>query len=128
MQNKTRRPNPAQGDFLIASLPHTGTLTVKGGYDQDATVTLPTGLDSGNWYIVPWVDPYGAVLQDSLAVNVNPDDPSDLLSENFKARPINVLGALPDLMVTSVTAPAQATAGGDFKVSWIVSNNGILAA
>src|SRR5262249_52867437 len=123
-QNKNRRPNPDQGDYLLASFPHTGALPLNAGYDQQVQVTLPHNLDSGTWYIVPWVDPFGTVLQNSLASNVNPDDPSDLLSENFKARPISVISAQPDLQVTSVTAPASAAAGGSYTVSWTVTNKG----
>ena len=70
------RPNPNQGDILLATIPHTGGLDVKAGYDQTVDVQIPQGLDSGTYYITPWVDPYGVVLQDELAVNVNPDDPN----------------------------------------------------
>ena len=52
---------------------------------------------------------YDAVFESNFAQNVNPDDPSTLDSNNFKARQIDVIGnpvpALPDLIVTDLTMP-----------------------
>ena len=72
------RPNPNDGDILLTSITHTGGLAVKAGYDQPVNITIPQQVASGTYYITPWVDPYGVVLQDELAVNVNPDDPNQI--------------------------------------------------
>ena len=78
------RPNPNQGDVLLSSFTHTGALAVKAGYDQTVNIQVPPQLDSGTYYITPWVDPYGVVLQDELAINVNPDDPNQINNDNYK--------------------------------------------
>ncbi len=118
------RPHPSQGDVLLATVAHTGALAPGAGYDQVAQVTLPTNLDSGTYYLIPWSDPYDVVLEDTLAVNTNPDDPNEFDNNNYKARAIDIIGALPDLVVTSVVAPAQAKGGTAFHVSWTVENTG----
>jgi subtilase family serine protease len=122
------RPNPNQGDILLTSFTHNGSLDVKAGYDQTVNVTIPDQLDSGNYYITPWVDPYGVVLQDELAVNVNPDDPNQINNDNYKNQLILVLGALPDLAVTAVQGPAQIQGGNPVTISWTVQNQGIADA
>ena len=120
-RDKTR-PIPAQGDILLTQFTHTGSLDVKAGYDQTVSVTLPANLDPGTYYITPWTDLYSVVLQDTLAVNVNPDDPNNFYSDNYKAQSIDVLAPLPDLVVTSVTAPKQAKGGDTITVTWTVQN------
>src|SRR5206468_3879521 len=65
------RPNPNHGDILLTSIPHAGGLAVTASYDQSANVKIPEQIDSGTYYLTPWVDPYGLVLQDELAVNIN---------------------------------------------------------
>ncbi len=122
------RPNPNHGDVLLKTISHSGGLDVHAGYDQTVNVQIPAELDSGTYYVTPWVDPYGVVLQDQLATNVNPDDPAQLLSENYKNQSILVLGALPDLVVTSVDAPAVIDGGNTVTVTWTVENIGIADA
>ena len=61
------RPHPGQGDRQLKSLAHVGRLDRNAGYDIITTVTLPTGLVSGTYYITPWSDSYDAVLEDTLA-------------------------------------------------------------
>src|SRR5262249_19909203 len=58
--------------------------------------------------------------------NLNPDAPTDIDGNDFKARPIAVLGGMgvPDLAVTSVTAPAHTDAGNPMSVTWTVKNTG----
>ena len=69
---------------------------------QVVTVTLPTGI-SGNYFILPWTDTFDVVFESTLDVNANPDDPNELDGNNYKARPILVLGGgQPDLAVTSI--------------------------
>ena len=122
-RDKTR-PIPGQGDILLTQFTHTGGLDVKAGYDQTVSVSLPATLDPGIYYVTPWTDLYSTVLQDTLAVNVNPDDPNNLNSDNYKARQVSILAPQPDLTVTDVQAPAQAHGGDTITVSWTVQNKG----
>ena len=122
-RDKTR-PIPAQGDILLTQVTHTGTLGVLAGYDQTLSVTLPDNLAQGTYYITPWTDLYSQVLQDELAVNVNPDDPNNFQNDNYKARAITILAPLPDLTVSSITAPKTAQGGNNVNISWTVSNIG----
>ena len=122
-RDKTR-PIPAQGDILLTQVTHTGTLGVLAGYDETLSVTLPDNLDPGTYYVTPWTDLYSAVLQDELAVNVNPDDPNNFQNDNYKALAITILAPLPDLVVSSITAPASAHGGDNVNISWTVTNTG----
>src|SRR5262249_43074254 len=99
-------PRKPRFDVLLTTVTHTGSLKVGESYDQVATITLPDsahhivdGVDQveplhGDYYIMPYADAYDAVLEDTLDVNINPDDPNSLDSNNFKARPITVLSSL----------------------------------
>src|SRR4029077_7269426 len=119
------RPNVSRGDVLLATLPHQGTLgnepgvlTPPASYTVSTTVTLPKHI-SGQFYITPWADSLDEVVKDTLNVNVNPDDPHELNNDNWKAWPITVLlTPPPDLVVTSVGAPATAAGGDDYAVNW----------
>ncbi|MCU0981341.1 MAG: hypothetical protein MUF25_19485, partial [Pirellulaceae bacterium] len=120
------RPHPGQGDVLLKTLEHTGSLAIGAGYDQTVTVTLPKDLSSGTYYITPWTDPYDVVLEDTLATNVNPDDPHEIDNNNYRARAIGIIGLVlrPDLVVQAVTATDAAQGGEEFTVSWTVKNQG----
>ena len=122
-RDKTR-PIPAQGDILLTQVTHTGGLGVLAGYDQTLTVTLPDNLDPGMYFITPWTDLYGAVLQNELAVNVNQDDPNNFQNDNYKALAITILAPLPDLVVSSITAPKEAHGGDNVTIGWTVTNTG----
>ena len=117
------RPHPGQGDVLLGTYAHTGVLPRNAGYDQVVNVTLPTLLDSGVYYIMPWTDPFGNVLEDTIADNANPDDPNAIDGNNYSARAIDIIGVLPDLRVTSVTSTSVARGGDAFNVSWTVKND-----
>src|SRR5690606_25976047 len=71
------RPPPRDGDILLTSRPRSGDREGAragddgGGYDGDTLVTVPGGVDAGEWFITPWADPYDAVLEDTLADNDN---------------------------------------------------------
>ncbi|MFM2004219.1 MAG: hypothetical protein RI963_3645, partial [Planctomycetota bacterium] len=121
------RPHPGQGDFLLKTLSHKGALANKAGYDVVTTVTLPTGLASGTYYITPWTDPYDVVLEDTLADNVNPDDPREIDNNNYKARAIDVIGLsrpLPDLTVSDLIIAPTGTGGEDYTIRYTVTNEG----
>jgi hypothetical protein len=127
------RPHPGLGDVLLGTLEYTGgVLARNAGYDRTVRVSLPDSVVSGTYYIMPWVDPYALVLEDTLAVNVNPDDPNEVDNNNYKARAIDLIG-VPfdrsfDLVVQSVSAEAFEYAGEEFTFSWTVGNLGPGAA
>ena len=118
------RPNPNTGDVLLRTFGIMDTpLAVNEGLDITQSVTIPQNIASGIYHITPWVDPFGAVLEDTLAGNTNPDDPTEIDNNNYKAQAIDIIGILPDLEVISVTAPAGPVRGGDtIAVSWTVAN------
>ena len=123
------RTRPTNG-ILLGTFEHTGALEVNEGYDQTVHVTIPDNLPSGQYFITPWSDSYDAVLEDTLATNINPDDPHELDNNNYKARPIGIIGveASPapraDYAVTSVLGPAQSYAGDSYTATWTVGNLG----
>ena len=81
-------------------------------YSETVTVTLPQHF-SGQLFITPETDLYQQLDETTLAANVNPDDPNEFRSDNFKAAPIIVLPQPPpDLVVTVIKVPAT-VAGGD---------------
>ncbi len=138
-----RRPNtlPAPGpdeqiDFnkgnsaiLLGTVSRSGRLEVGESYEQVARVRLPADIASGTYYITPWTDSLDLVTEDTLAVNINPDDPNEFDNNNYKARRIEVIGytpRLPDLVVSSVQASDRTEAGRTpLVVSWEVQNRGI---
>ncbi len=125
------RPNTTKGDVLLAALPHTGVLgndptviSPPTGYDITVNVTLPKHI-SGEFYITPWSDSFDVVLKSTQDVNVNPDDPSEQNSDNFKARPITVLlTPPPDLVVTNVSPQPIGVGGDSYVLQWTVKNQG----
>jgi hypothetical protein len=125
------RPNVTKGDVLLATLPHTGVLgndpsviTLPTGYDVTTAVTLPRHI-TGQFYITAWADSFDLVHKSTQDTNVNPDDPTQLNNDNYKARPTTILlTPPPDLVVQSVTPQASAVGGDDFTVEWTVQNKG----
>src|SRR3546814_7810297 len=102
------RPHPGQGDILLTTLTYDGGVLVEdAGYDREVTVTLPEGLVSGTYYIMPWVDPYVTLLEDSLAINVNPDDPNEINSSNYRARAIDIVGVPPQTFTRAIAVDAD---------------------
>ena len=83
---------PGNDAILLGSFGHTGALAVGDSYEQVVKVRIPQQIASGTYYITAWADAYDAVLEDSLASNVNQDDPTTLDSSNFKARAIDIIG------------------------------------
>jgi hypothetical protein len=125
------RPNPTKGDILLATIPHTGVLgndptviSPPTGYDVTTNVTLPRHI-SGQFYITPWSDSFDVVLKSTQDANVNPDDPTQLNSDNYKARPITVLlTPPPDLVVTNISPQPIGVGGENYTVNWTVKNQG----
>ncbi|MBS0640889.1 MAG: hypothetical protein JSS43_13510, partial [Proteobacteria bacterium] len=127
------RPNPSKGDVLLTTLQYNGGVLTPGqGYDRTVTVQLPDHVRSGTYYLTPWVDPYATLLEDTLAANINPDDPHEVNNNNYKAGGGDIIGfkvigtpaPLPDLAVVAVN-PAPTGIGGDnYDVSWTITNTG----
>ena len=137
-----RRPNTAAfadvdgADFLkgnsarlLATVTHVGTLEVGESYEMTVRVTIPADLPSGQYFITPWSDSYDVVAEDTLAVNVNPDDPNELDNNNYKGRAIDILGytpVRPDLEISDVTTDGAVASGTDqLTVNWRVTNTGL---
>ncbi len=129
------RPHPGQGDVLLTSFQYAdGVLDVGEGYDRIVTVKLPDSVRSGEYYLTPWVDPYATLLEDTLAINVNPDDPNAVNNNNYKAGGSDLIGfrvigtppviVFPDLTVIAVVAEPQEWAGEPYTISWTVRNDG----
>ncbi len=116
---------------LLTSVVHNGALSNEPGdpdlpqsYTDTLTVTIPDHT-SGDYFLVPQTDLYQQLDATMLAGNVNPDDPNDVRSDNFKAAAVTILPQPPpDLIVTAVEAPAIAAAGTSYTLSWSVTNQG----
>ena len=127
-QNKDR-PHPVDSDgdpqdYLLASFSHTGSLEVDEFYGRTVTVRLPAQI-TGEWFITPWTDAFDVITEDTFDVNINPDDPNELDSNNYKSRPITVLlTPPPDLVVTAVVPDSTGAGGEPFSISWTVTNEG----
>ena len=88
---------------------------------------MPTGLVSGTYYITPWTDPYAVVLEDTLAINVNPDDPTEIDNNNYKARAIDVIALDipdPDLTVDEILVAQTGIGGEEYTIQYSVFNAG----
>ncbi len=124
------RPHPGS-DILLATFDHDGgALQRNAGYDRIRSVTLPGTVPSGTYYITPWVDPFSQVLEQTAVENVNPDDPNEIDNNNYKARPIGIIGTPPtptlpaEIAVHSILLDTAAAAGEEFTFGWTVENVG----
>ena len=99
-----RRPGAHKGDILLGSFTHVGNLGVGENYLGTVQVAIPENVRSGEYFVTVWSDTYDVILEDTLAANINPDDAAQVDNNNYKARPISVLGiSPPDLAVGEVT-------------------------
>ncbi len=127
-RDKTR-PNPGgNGGIQLGSFAHSGALAVGESYEQVVRVRIPQQIASGIYYITPWSDAYDAVFEDTLASNLNPDDPNEFDNNNYKARSIDIIGTpvppKPDVQVTAITTNAPGSVDEPFSVTWTVANRG----
>jgi subtilase family serine protease len=105
-------------DVALGDVLHTGALAAGDSYSALATVTLPEGI-SGSFQLFVATDVEDAVFE--RAFNAN--------NIGKSVAPIAVsLAPAPDLMVSDVTAPAQAQPGQLVSLSWTVTNTGEAAA
>ncbi|WP_167370367.1 CARDB domain-containing protein [Acinetobacter genomosp. 33YU] len=120
-----RQPNPLKGDIKLGEVKHTGNLGIQEDYLGNLTVSIPGDIKSGQYYITVWSDTYDAIIEDTLATNINLDDVTQIDNNNYKARPITVFGAIdptPDLTVIDIQAPKEISSNGDYKFSYTVRN------
>ncbi|MCB1491569.1 MAG: hypothetical protein KDJ77_07195, partial [Rhodobiaceae bacterium] len=114
--------------IYLGKVTHTGLLDIGDSYEVTLRVTLPTNLASGTYYITPWTDSSDLVVEDTLAININPDDPNEFDSNNYKGRMIEVIGYTPprpDLIAVGVTTAKPVVAGQEaLEVTWTVENQG----
>ena len=69
------KPGAYKGDILLGSFTHVGNLAVGEDYLGTAQVKIPDNVLSGDYFITVWSDTYNTILEDTLATNINPDDP-----------------------------------------------------
>ncbi|GAB1542664.1 hypothetical protein NUACC21_53380 [Scytonema sp. NUACC21] len=97
------------GDFWInAQLAESGT------YSKSQKFTLPERTGSGKWYLLVITDRYGNYQAETSDAN------------NVYAIPIDI--TIPDLTVTTGSAPTTAAVGDTVSVSWTVKNSGAVSA
>src|SRR5690606_8210778 len=114
-----------KGDILLGTFTHEGHLEINEDYLASVNVKLPENLRSGQYFVTVWSDTYDAILEDTLATNINLDDPSQFDNNNYKARPISELGITPpDLTGTDLAATPEADAPGSFSFTYTVQNRG----
>ncbi len=111
--------NPATDRFL-GSRRREGALPPGEGYTVSGfSVTIPRDV-AGDWYVFVWTDQQNSVYEFvKEKKNTNKD----------RARPpLRIRVIPPDLVVASVTAPANATAARQITVGWTVRNQGAFDA
>src|SRR5262249_34480908 len=94
-------------------------LAVGGTYTQNVSVTLPldASLSEGTYFLF--------VLTDVL--NEQPEDNES--NNRIVSGPLALtLPPLPDLVVSDITAPAEAFSNQSVQVSWVLTNQGTSAA
>ncbi|MEI7850318.1 MAG: CARDB domain-containing protein, partial [Kiritimatiellales bacterium] len=96
-------------DYLLGSYSHSGTLANGGTYAQTNTVTLPSGLGSGTYYLILQAD-YNNNLAESVETN------------NVLAIPVTLV--LPDLAPVSLSTEGVPQAGRPLTVTYAVTNQG----
>jgi hypothetical protein len=100
--------------ILLGKFPHQGALASGASYSSDPSVTLPIGV-YGQFYFLVQTDFSGQVFENGATGNN--------VAATTSAETIN-LTPPPDLVVSSISAPATATAGQPFTFSYTVTNAG----
>lgn len=104
----------------LGTFTHWGDLQPGDGYGQTASVTLPAVL--GTNYLFVYTDSGNTVYEGPWETNNLALAPQPIFITNV-APP-----SLPDLRVTSLSAPYAAVGGQNISVSWSVANSGVAAA
>ena len=120
-----RRPSVVKGDILLGEINHQGHLKIGEDYLGSIQARIPEEIESGQYYLTVWSDSYNVILEDTQSSYLNPDDPSDIDNNNYRAQAVRVLGTtllLPDLVVNKIVAPTVAKAGEKYSFSYTVQN------
>ena len=102
------------GEIFMGSFSHGGPLPAGSIYQASATITLPYRF-SGAYYVMVWTDSGNNLGEASNQNNHSTISPTPILVAQ---------APLPDLQVTSVTAPTYALEGQNITVNWAVTNAG----
>ncbi|MBF9219603.1 CARDB domain-containing protein [Hymenobacter ruricola] len=110
---------------------HAGqTLNVNAAYNDNLRIPIPHTTPTGDYYLYVFTDDNNEVFETASTNNVNPrtlvhyNTPTP--HDHLEYVPVHVtLRPPPDLVITSVTAPAAATAGTSLPVSWVGRNAGL---
>lgn len=85
-------------------------------YTKTATFTVPYNLPTGA-YTLSIIPNSGGLQTESTRLN-------NTSTQNININPV----PLPDLVVTSLSAPVEGVGGQSFYLTWVVTNNGTAAA
>jgi subtilase family serine protease len=99
-------------DVLLAGIHAVPALSGGTGHSANTTVTIPSTVPAGSYYILAKADADNAVGETQETNNVT-------------ARSVQAGG---DLIVTALTVPAKAAAGGSLTVSETIANQGASTA
>ena len=123
-------PNAGDGnDIYLGSQYHGGSLGVGQTYVAQKSFTLPTNLAAGTYYVLVRTDrpiaPNSASINDVNHVfEATQEENNTRATASFAVAASNV----PDLVVTSVTAPTVGYSGRSINVDWTVENAGLAEA
>ncbi len=99
-------------DFVLYSTTPGDTIGVGGSYTHNALVSLPFGMETGNYTIYVRTDVDNQVYEGTGE------------GDNLASGSIAVTRRTPDLRVTAITAPTGDVIGGPLSLSWHVENQG----
>ncbi|MEM9645239.1 MAG: CARDB domain-containing protein, partial [Planctomycetota bacterium] len=102
-------------DRVVATFPRTDALAVAGSYDATETFQLPPSF-TGRYFLYVSADHDESVFENDREANN-----AARSAEVFDVMPIPYA----DLVVTSVTPPAEGSSGQPVSLSWRVENQGI---
>ncbi len=108
-------------DRKIGVCPHQGNVLPNEGYNGNCTLAMPGDI-AGNWFVFVKTDE-----ADVLYEFVNETNNSNFDREQ-PGSPMLVRATPPDLIVTAVNAPTNATAARQITVNWTVENQGAFDA
>lgn len=107
-------PTTTAGAIFMGTFAHNGPVPAGSNYQASASITLPYRF-SGAYYVMVWADSGNNLGEASNQNNNSTISPTPLLV---------IQAPLPDLQVTSVTAPTSALEGQNITVNWAVTNAG----
>jgi methionine-rich copper-binding protein CopC len=102
------------GDTLVGTVSFSGSVSAGGVVHRQASVNIPINIQ-GARYVVVKTDTTNVVYEHTNEANNNAIDDQS----------VNVtLAPIPDLFVSSITAPASEYSGRNVQVQWVLQNNG----